>query len=618
MYNILKQKLDDLKISEKNKKWFLGATRIERENIYPLIASIASEAGLTPQSMLDLIEQGAPKTLIDVPIISDGSVQIQIQSELFDQTAYNRADEKLFDRFYVSINPQDQSILLFVREKDEIYKPISLSSNPQQQLAAISSACHAIMLDDGMSLAQWLNNASSKMIQALNSKAHAIFADKSIPSDKKQLSIAEYCANNFSASILQSHKLIILASKIDVDGDKLLTPQAIRILDKSMMPFNIFKHILDIYPAFALQAKKLIDLPMPYATRKGIPCINYLDLDEFVKNGQHPTWDFYLLRYTRDEAEVLKAFIYSIFDADNRGRQLLYIYDNGFSGKSAMINAIASGLGDGLVAALQKDSLNNQFGLAKVWDKRLCTIDDNKNRNIIRSEKMHMMLGGGRGEIEQKGRNSFSAQFNLKIIVAGNVTPEIDTAAIHEISRLILLKPQVNNDILQQIAAKNADGTIRYDSYGKPMLIGDAGFSERLAAELPNFLSTCKLAYNILCPTQSNIILPDSVRDVLYDLDSGDVIQMDAAIAEELVIAPEEHISRKELMDLYYSFAEAYNLKKDNNGYGDFIAHLKKLYPSIHETRGTRPAREKRYTGIGKKKSNPYSIKDDAFSARGW
>lgn len=616
MYNTIKTRLAELKITEKNKKWYIGADKVARESLYPFIAKLAEDTGMAPAAMLDMIEQGETKSL-DIPVISAFSSQIQIQSELFDYITYSRADQKLFERFFVSINPLDQSILLFVRESADIYKPISLSSNPTQQLAAISAACNAIILDDGQTLADWLIASSLKMIQALSARSQQIFADKSIQNDDKQQRIAQYCVANFSATILQTHRLFILANQKNVDGEKFLTPTAIRVLDKSMMPFNIFTHIIEIYPQFALLKDKVIDLPTPYATTPGIPCINYLDLDGFLEEQPHPTWNFYLKRYTKDEGDVLKAFIYSIFDAENKGRQLLYIYDNGFSGKSAMINAIAAGLGDGLVAALQKDSLNNQFGLAKVWDKRLCTIDDNKNRMIIRSEKMHMMLGGGRGEIEQKGRNSFSAKFNLKIIVAGNVLPEIDSAATHEISRLILLSPKVNDDILQQIAAKNADGSIRYDSYGKPVLIGDASFSDRLAEELPAFLSTCKSVYDILCPTRSNIILPDSVRDVLYDLDSAEIIQMDSAIANELAIDPSESIAKKDLIDLYLSFAEAYNLGKDSNAYGDFIAHLKKCH-AIKECQGPRPEREKRYAGVGKKKSNPYSIKDDAFSARGW
>lgn len=615
MYNEIVEVLrKDYGVTEKNKKWTMNGAKIERHQLTKIAGLVGNTFGITADDVFALVEDGSQKTAIDIPLVGAQSRQNVITTNAFDAIKFNRVDEKLFERFFISLNPLDQSTLLFVRASADEYKPISLSQSPWQQLAAIHAACQAVDVD-GISLADWLEQSTHKMMDALNAEVKKIFDNKAIPLTDKNDAICKYCLSMMPASALHSaYKLHLLADPVSIDGDTLYTPRGVRLLDKGGRPFNVFQHILDYHPHLTLIQKKLIDLPVPYATRPGIPCITYKNLFDYMHAGETPTWDFYLTRYTTDEADVLKAFIYSIFDAENKGRQLLYIYDTGFSGKSAMINAISAGLGDGLVAALQKDSLSNQFGLAKVWDKRLCTIDDNKNPNIIRSEKMHMMLGNGRGEIEQKGRNSFSAQFNLKVIAAGNILPEIDTFATHEISRLILLKPKVTDSILQQIAAKNADGSIKMDSYGRPVLIGDANFSNRLAEELPAFLSKCKTIYDQLCPNNANIILPDSCRDALYDLDDAETSSYDAAVYDLFMLEPGLSMPSQELADAYYGFAPKYHLDASSRGYSEFCTYLQKR--GCKASRGPRPARLKIISGIAPKIIAPRG--DSAFTTDGW
>src|SRR5574344_861532 len=98
-------------------------------------------------------------------------------------------------------------------------------------------------------------------------------------------------------------------------------------------------------------------MPVPFTNDKNVKALRYIDLSTVCKKGPHPRWDFYWKRYTPAEAKVYKAFIWSIFKADSRGRQMLYIYDpQGYSGKSVVTNVIAKFVGEGFVQNLQKDS----------------------------------------------------------------------------------------------------------------------------------------------------------------------------------------------------------------------------------------------------------------------
>ena len=593
-YEDIRQLFSRLNITCKNGIWKIGANRNDTSVISAMITPHIT--GITPQQAMDMFTN-PPRKTNSVPMLSGIRKHAPIHSSKFDFQNWNKVDDYLFSRIYFAQNPIDQSILLLIKSTDDEFKPVFLGGNRITQITTLASVCNQVYVDSETTYNEWLQKNMNIMNSKMNDYCMNVFTDDSIATNDKLPVIINYLTEKYSASILhRKYTANVLYKVVEVDEENIMTPVSMRVIDDSQNTVNIYAHILDSLDIIAQNINKKMDMPTPYSTVKGVKCFRYLDLHEITKVGETPTWDFYLKRYTNDEAEVLKAYIYAIFNSKNRSRQMLYIYDNGFSGKTAMMNAIASYLGYDIVGAIQKDSLNT-FGLAKVWDKRLVTIDDNKNNKIVRSEKMHMMLGGGRGDIEMKGKNSFTAQFNLKVVVSGNVLPEIDTSATHELTRIIILKPKVNPEILQQIAAKNEDGSIRYDSFGKPILIGDDSFSDRLRDEFPYFISKCEASYKKICPTDANLILPDSMMDSLYDLTSDDCIQMDAYVREMLDVKESESISKSDLYSHYMSHAERFNLEKSNNGYSNFTAHLTKAY-NVVAGQGPRPERIRIFKGI--------------------
>lgn len=273
-----------------------------------------------------------------------------------------------------------------------------------------------------------------------------------------------------------------------------------------------------------LWGENRIRMPMPkiFTNDRHTPCFHFFDLEAAKEvQGEHPAWDEFTSRFTPDEADVFRAFVWSIFDADNKGRQCLYIYDRGYSGKGVVFDAIAHYIGPDLHAALSKDSAINQFAYSKVWDKRLVTVGDNKNANFIRSQFAHSLLGGDWIDVECKGQDSFSAKPQCRVMVGSNKALSIDAKARNESSRVLPIHPDDSEDALvkRNLVVLDDDGNPRHNYLGDPVLIGDPEWGERLKAQFPAFLASCWPAYQRLCPRRCEIIMPEESAEILASFD---------------------------------------------------------------------------------------------------
>lgn len=264
-----------------------------------------------------------------------------------------------------------------------------------------------------------------------------------------------------------------------------------------------------------------IDPPKSISNDPTEPCFNYIDLEGKAKEaegGETEAWGRFLKKMTPEEGDVFKAFIWSIFDARNHGRQILYLYDDGYSGKSAVMKAIQEALGKRLCGALQKDSLSDKHGFAKVWDKRLVTIGDNKNKHLHQSEKMKMLTGSDMADVDRKNRDAFSWMMNAKVMVASNDPLEVNLRERNERTRVLPIK--INFTIAQMIEeniiAMDDDGNPKFDKYGEPIFVGDGtDWPSRLRDQFWAFMASCRPAYESLCPRHTDIIMPDICLDNL-------------------------------------------------------------------------------------------------------
>lgn len=310
-----------------------------------------------------------------------------------------------------------------------------------------------------------------------------------------------------------------------------------------------------------------------------------LDLKNLVQEGECPIWDLALKERfdTEEEAEVFKAAIWQVYNPKNRSRQLIYLYDpHGRSGKSAMLRAAFSPIKEAQFA-VQKNSLNNNFGFAKVWNKQLVTVGDNKNRMLLKSQIIHTMTGGDEADVEYKGKNSFMAAFKGHVWANGNVMLDIDTDAEHEVSRLVLFKinkPESAKSILYQT---DENGEIIRTIEGTPLLgEGDPSWEDKLVAELPYFLFKCSISYAKYCPHDSDLILPMSMQNRIQQ----ECVELnkqifDAFFDESVEFDKTYSVSDSDLRSVWTTWKELnlnkFEVQRNELTFANLAEHLSKL-----------------------------------------
>lgn len=449
-----------------------------------------------------------------------------VAPEFTSDVKWNAADDRVFKYFSIAKTGGEGGLVLTVTNLEGDYKIVQIGGTALSVLADITQACSSLKITN--------ENGVRRTLYEHIDKEYKDVMKEALESYKSIDSIEEFGAwaiRNVPSMMLNNYKLKCVTEErsVMVEENKKETMYKVYSLFFSESPFQC---VAGHYDSLASVPSRISKMPVLYSNDMNEPAITHIDLDKIVDpDGTHPTWDKYMLRYTKDEADVFKAFIWSIFDAKNTGRQLLYIYDaQGFSGKSVLTNAIASVLGEEIVTALQKDSLSNQFAFSKIWNKRLAIIDDNKNPYLIKSEKMHLILGNGLAEVEKKGKNSFSVKLQTKVIASGNTKLSIDPDASHERTRVIVIEPKLTEDMIKEFAVVDEKGNLVMDRQGKPKLVGDTSFGQRLIDEFKSFLYECRECYARLCPTRSSIVLSDDMIDSIYNLSDDSIDAIDEAI----------------------------------------------------------------------------------------
>ena len=324
---------------------------------------------------------------------------------------------------------------------------------------------------------------------------------------------------------------------------------------------------------------RLPSMPTEITTDPNVPAFFYFDTGRLTA-GEHPNWDAWLTRMPEDARAVFRAWIYSIFDPENKGRQMLWLQDRGYSGKSSVFRAIKRYMGGQGVASISKDSMSDKFGYSQVFGKRLVIYGDTKNPKLLHSEKIHSLLGGDPVQIERKHNDAFTAEIHARLIVASNIPPEVDLSARNEVTRLIFVplhEPPI--DVLKQYCQLDAKGDIvRYDN-GDPKFIG-GNLDELLFEEMDYFLNTCREDYKELCPHHRDIPLPNSLMETLQTrCPSPEHIKMEAFVNERLEFVVEGRCPPMELEKAFQEFGKSrpssFEMGKLNS-YLETLGHTKR------------------------------------------
>jgi len=504
---------------------------------------------------------------------------------------FGAADQELVSEFKWYNNGDEGVILFHINPNTHIHTLVNTTSQ--------EAFCASIADDDYIK--DSLNEKWSKCVE----KVLGIFNQNYIGKTSAEINrqgVQDLILANFPLTVLRSG-VAAISLHLSKGGEKnpedyIYTDVAIREASTGGVALkNFCPNFEQVYSKALLpNISKLGDkyrlkrMPIAYASKPNIPCIHYLPLEERLRDRPKKnisTWEEYLTKYTPEEASVFKSWVYSVFDCSNNSRQALYMYDpQGFVGsKSTICNVISWALGEENVGALQKDSLSNQFSLAKVFDKRLVIFGDNKNKNIIRSEKMHLLLGGDIVDVERKGKESFAYRMRSKVLIASNIMPEIDPHAAHERTRLIIIHPKATPEILRKICVIDENGNPKKDLHGQYVFKGDPWFEDRLKAEFWDFLFVCQDEYSKTCPNHNMIILPPSVANKLWETSPIEHDYFSEFVSENLTVG-NGFVTRLKLMENYQKYQSENRFdfgRGDSDSFTNMVDYLKKAHNVIEQ-----------------------------------
>ena len=294
------------------------------------------------------------------------------------------------------------------------------------------------------------------------------------------------------------------------------------------------------------------------------PTLCYLRKD--YEKGACPTWISWMNNFENPkvQAPIFMAWIGSILDAENTGKQSVYIHSFGNNGNSKVCNALASVLGGAFTAIDGSKSMGNQFWAAKLEGRRLVAIADNKNPKIYMTGWVHNLTGGDSVEVERKGRDSHTSRLFGKLLVFGNIAPEINTDEDNQKSRIIYIPVRrLSNEEKAHMGnyVKREDGSFQ--------MVGDSEFPKKLEAEVEAFLALCSIYYKKLAPNRSDILLPAEYEDdTCGRLQDAESLNLDTCFGENFEFSPEFSTDPKEMFNAYRSVAKDYGLPDTSEFYG--------------------------------------------------
>lgn len=172
-------------------------------------------------------------------------------------------------------------------------------------------------------------------------------------------------------------------------------------------------------------------------------CLAYYDLLQGDLKAKTPAWDNFLRQMVSDECRhAYRAWIYSLYKGDNFGRQMLWIYGVGESGKSISSNVIYNhmkGLNSQIVTTLESVDNMDKFSLSSYIDKRLVMAADTTDRGLVRNTLVKNLTGRDVASIRQMGQAKKESMVYAKVLITSNKTPFVNTESPEEVSRMLLI-----------------------------------------------------------------------------------------------------------------------------------------------------------------------------------
>lgn len=261
----------------------------------------------------------------------------------------------------------------------------------------------------------------------------------------------------------------------------------------------------------------------------------------------YPAWEQFTRRLS--DAPAFMAFVWSIFEPTNTGRQYLWLHGSGEDGKSVVLTVIKNIFGAaGTALNAVHFTKENRFVMSLLFGKRVAIYPDCKRPMMVMSEIVRNITSGDPVQIEFKGKDSFSGVLKCKLLIGANEMP-ILTGGNADKSRCLLIdvKPSEVTD--------------------------DPTWPSKLEAELPGFLWACQEQYRARCPHGGKIELSAesvALRDeVITDAESKFTEIFEVYFVKDDSVELPAHLVRQVL-------AQA-GMRSDQE-VRDFKAYLQRVY----------------------------------------
>lgn len=267
-------------------------------------------------------------------------------------------------------------------------------------------------------------------------------------------------------------------------------------------------------------------------------CFSYIPLEqirELNKGGTTLAWDNFLLQFNLDvERELFMAFVYSIFKADNFGRQILWLQGAGLSGKSTVVNVIADELklyGEHLVRTIAGKFNFDKYSFDGLDQARLSIVSDTKERALLSRPEILQITGNDYVHVQGKFKQAKTIKIFNKVIAVSNVSPFVSINKLHETSRMLYLR--LDTELCKE----------RFNYWYKVSHCERREWKTQLHQEFNRFLANCADYYYKYLNSDGNFEVPQMLWDKLEENSVSSYRNVVKAFVENCL----EHISDKKI-----------------------------------------------------------------------
>lgn len=261
-------------------------------------------------------------------------------------------------------------------------------------------------------------------------------------------------------------------------------------------------------------------------------CFSYIPLEqirELDKDKLTPAWDNFLLQFRLEtERELFQAFVYSIFKADNFGRQILWLQGVGLSGKSTVVNVIADELkhyGEHLVRTIAGKFSFDKYGFDGLDQARLSIISDTKERALLSRAEILQITGNDYVHVQGKFKQAKTIKIFNKVIAVSNAAPFVSINKLHETSRMLYLrldtalcKERFNHWYKSNTRNKNTGNNLENQNSSKDNSQNNGrDWKTELHGEFNRFLANCADYYYKYLNSDGSFAIPEELWDKLEE-----------------------------------------------------------------------------------------------------